>query len=367
MEAGEWESGTARGRGAGGEEERPWRYHRTGSYVPPVVSGSGDDGDDAGAGVGDRKTGSRDDGGASRGLVAGGGDGGDRGSGAGVGVGGADAGGDGSAASSGLLLPAECSAMEEGAFVGAFVGATASGGGGGGDSPGLVDSELATAAAAPAAAAPAAAAASRAGGDTSNDWLLKIERFTVAQPEQHARLADDDVFSSDDSDSGDDFDTDEDDQEGREAPESRYPFSGGVAVVASCGASSATGGGGGGWNPSALAENRAVEGGAIVRGLRLTVQRGHNVLITGPSGCGKTSLLRSIAGLWEAAAGTVELCPRVEACRRAHEARGTTGRRSSVTGDCQVGGGVMFVPQRPYCFRGTLFEQVRLFTVYDTR
>ncbi|CAN0447971.1 unnamed protein product, partial [Hapterophycus canaliculatus] len=99
-------------------------------------------------------------------------------------------------------------------------------------------------------------------------------------------------------------------------------------------------------------------GGAIVRKLHLTVYRGHNLLITGPSGCGKTSLLRSIAGLWEAAAGTVELCPRVEACLRAHEARGTTGRRSSITGDCEDGGGVLFVPQRPYCFRGTLFEQV---------
>ncbi|CAN0565832.1 unnamed protein product, partial [Ectocarpus sp. 12 AP-2014] len=51
------------------------------------------------------------------------------------------------------------------------------------------------------------------------------------------------------------------------------------------------------------------------------------------------------------------LCPRVEACLRAHEERGTTGRGWPVAGDCAVGG-VLFVPQRPYCFRGTLFEQV---------
>lgn len=102
--------------------------------------------------------------------------------------------------------------------------------------------------------------------------------------------------------------------------------------------------------------------GAIVRGLNLAVYRGKHLLVTGQSGCGKTSLLRSIAGLWEAEAGALELAPAVERARREQERPlaecGWRRARGGVGGGKR--GGVMFLPQRPYCFRGTLFEQVSM-------
>ncbi len=48
-------------------------------------------------------------------------------------------------------------------------------------------------------------------------------------------------------------------------------------------------------------------GAPVLRGIRITLQRGALLAIVGPSGCGKTSLLRAIAGLDDAAGGEVRL------------------------------------------------------------
>ena len=46
---------------------------------------------------------------------------------------------------------------------------------------------------------------------------------------------------------------------------------------------------------------------ALLRGVSLTLAQGELLAVTGPSGCGKSSLLRAIAGLDDAAGGTVHL------------------------------------------------------------
>lgn len=43
----------------------------------------------------------------------------------------------------------------------------------------------------------------------------------------------------------------------------------------------------------------------LVRGLTVHVPAGRGLLIVGPSGCGKSSLLRAVAGLWDAGTGTI--------------------------------------------------------------
>ena len=69
----------------------------------------------------------------------------------------------------------------------------------------------------------------------------------------------------------------------------------------------------------------------LIRDLNLRIPAGQGLLVVGPSGCGKSSLLRSIAGIWNAGGGTIER-PRLDE--------------------------MLFLPQQAYTVLGTLRHQL---------
>ena len=79
--------------------------------------------------------------------------------------------------------------------------------------------------------------------------------------------------------------------------------------------------------PGSGEDDSAEVGDALLEQLSVELLPGDSLLVCGASGAGKTSLVRALAGLWPAYAG-----------------RGTV----------RVGQGARFLPQRPYCMRGTL-------------
>ncbi len=79
----------------------------------------------------------------------------------------------------------------------------------------------------------------------------------------------------------------------------------------------------------------------LAQNLDLQVRAGEPLLIVGPSGAGKTSVLRALAGLWQAGSGSIL-------------SYGLPG-----LGDpgCQPGS-VLFLPQKPYMVLGSLRDQL---------
>ncbi|KAJ2596014.1 hypothetical protein H4R99_005099 [Coemansia sp. RSA 1722] len=76
-------------------------------------------------------------------------------------------------------------------------------------------------------------------------------------------------------------------------------------------------------------------GARLISSLDLRITRGDSLIITGPNGVGKTSLLRSLAGLWRPALGSV-----------------------SIPHDRPESPAVFFLPQTPYIVAGSLRDQL---------
>jgi len=70
----------------------------------------------------------------------------------------------------------------------------------------------------------------------------------------------------------------------------------------------------------------------LIKDLTLELATDSSLLVAGPSGCGKSSLLRAIAGLWNAGTGMIQR-PELK--------------------------DLLFLPQKPYMILGTLREQLR--------
>jgi putative ATP-binding cassette transporter len=69
----------------------------------------------------------------------------------------------------------------------------------------------------------------------------------------------------------------------------------------------------------------------LIKDLSIEIPSGQGLLVMGPSGCGKSSLLRAIAGLWNAGTGKI-MRPQSDQ--------------------------ILFLPQRPYMVMGTLRDQL---------
>ncbi|KAK3043008.1 hypothetical protein RJ639_000985, partial [Escallonia herrerae] len=78
----------------------------------------------------------------------------------------------------------------------------------------------------------------------------------------------------------------------------------------------------------------------LARQLTCDIVPGKSLLVTGPNGSGKSSVFRVLRGLWPVISGRL-----VKPCELINE-------------DVRSGGGVFYVPQRPYTCLGTLRDQI---------